>query len=148
MNNAVLLFGLLIIALLAIVVATLADLKRRRAFSDYPAELQTAAFRFIDVSAPQPSYLGGDVGQLPEIERTLLARRSAADRIKNAELRACVHAYLDYYQGQWLEKHRVELSNQTTRKRLDAYNARRKEGASKVEAILRAEGLPHQASDS
>lgn len=109
-----------------------------RSHTDFPPHVVTAAFRFIGMDSPWPSYLGGTVGQIASRELLIAAKRKEADGISDAELRECVHRYLDYYETEAIPKWRKELVEQTTKRDLDAYSQKRDEEEEKVKRLLSA----------
>lgn len=114
---------------------------RLRSFTSYPSAVRTAAYRFISPTLIWPSYLGGTIDQIVKAEAHFERKREEAMNLNNPELRDCVLAYIDYHANTWLPKKAQELRNQTTKRELEAYRARKKNNDAEVTALLKAEGL-------
>ncbi len=109
----------------------------RRCFTSYPEVVQTAAYRFINPPFIWPSYLNGKLDQVAQAKVHFERKRTEAAKLNNPELRNCVLAYIDYHVNTWLPRHERELRNQTSKKELEAYQAKRKNADDAVEQLLR-----------
>lgn len=127
-------------ALVLLITLVVIDSSGAKSFTSYPDHVSTAAFLFVGVNSPRPSYLGGGVDQVAAIEARISRKRAEAAGIQDVELRECVHAWLDYYERK-IPEWRKELQEQTSRKDLEAYKLESAAKSAKVDELLRKNGL-------